>query len=179
VRDLLATDLGVPVSGWLDDRPDLSFDVIKFAAELYQSFGGALLRRTDVLVRLAPYEIVDFVLAPLAYLQSQKAYETQARLLFAKLCFAVAQNSRHAPNAAAWLVLSDSISKGLSLEDGRMAMWAALDDIYEMTQHLDSVLRDGAPEQSAAVKQRRRELQEEGLERCRLALASLTSVAGR
>jgi hypothetical protein len=135
-----------------------------------------LLQRKDVLVRLAPYEIVDFVLAPLAWLQSKPKFEKQARLLFAKLCLGVAEHSKYGQHATAWLVLSDFITKKPDLNDARMAMWEALDKVYEMERHLQSVIRFGSYEDGKSAEQLQLERQSDGIQRCRLAVEKLSTL---
>jgi TIR domain len=174
-RDLLATDLGVRVGGgWLDGI-DIPVAAEEPLLTLYTRLGSALLERKDVLVRLAPFEIVDFVLAPLGWLQTNRAYAASAHLLFAKLCLAVAENSDYAQLAAAWLTLPESIEKNPNLAEARMAMWETLDDAYKEERHLKSV------SECASLKQRKLALaslqrrQSAGIEYCRLAVSTLAA----
>jgi TIR domain-containing protein len=174
-RDLFANDLGVPAGGWPDDNHELSPAVVEPLWDLYHHLGNALLQQGDVVVRLAPFEIVDFVLAPLGWLQKKPACAIPARLLIAELCLAVAENSDYAQRAAAWLVLSESISKNFSFGDARKAMEAALDDVYEQERHLKSVAKCGSSDESDKSRQLSQKRQSEGIEHCRLAVARLTS----
>jgi hypothetical protein len=174
-RDLIASDLGVPIGGWLDVNHDIIPTVEEPLWGLYQHLGSALLQRKDVLVRLAPFEIVDFVLAPLGWLQTKPAQAKPARLLIAQLCLAVAENSNYAQRAMAWLVLSDSISKNPNLEDARMAMWTALNSVSRLERHLESAEKSGTKEVSDDSRRLLQKLQSEGVAHCRLALARLTS----
>jgi hypothetical protein len=171
-RGTIANDLGVHSGGWLDNNPDIPSTTVVPLWDLYRYIGNTLLQREDVLVRLAPYEIVDFVLAPLGWLQTKLDYADEVRFLFASLCLAIAESSDYARQAAAWLVLSKEISNGSSLADARSAMFTAVDDA-EMSQ---SLLRStaggvGGKKMACLAKREIQERKNEALTRCRLAAA--------
>jgi hypothetical protein len=176
-RDLLATDLGVRVGGGWLDGVEVPHEAEQPLFSLFDHLGRTLLRRTDVLARLAPFEILDFVLAPLAWLQTKPAFQAKSRRMFVELCLCVAENSKYGQHAKAWLVLSDFVAKDPNLNAGRMAVWEALDEVYEMNRHLVSMMEGaGSLEQRKKADQLLQERQSEGVACCRHALAQLPAI---
>jgi len=172
-RDFFSTDLHVPTGGWLAGEVEVAKAIIDPLARLIFRYGKLLLRRPDVLARFAPFEIVDFMLAPLGWVQTNAHYSETARCMYARLCLAVAENTKYGSNAAAWLVLSERLASNTSVSDARMALWEALDDVRQMDVHLQAVIRSGGPEEAAKAEAFFDELHSKGIRQCRLAVEQL------
>ncbi len=165
-RDFFSTDLRLPIAGWIEGEVEIATTTVEPLAKLIFRYGKLLLGRPDILARFAPFEIVDFMLAPLGWVQTNASYFEMARCVFARLCLAVAKNTKYASNAAAWLVFSERLASNASVSEARMALWEALDRVYAMDEHNKNVMMCGSPSQAAKDKALINESSSQGISQC-------------